>query len=315
MNLRGKTLVAATLALAALGAVGVRLRLPFGPVVESGGRPAPESSSAARAVRRSVTSSSSPPTTSSDRTGAPLAALTPKTSTENSARLAAEINEAFNSLSVERLNFALSQLLPTLIQEDPPAAARLAETLTEPNLRGEVMYVVARLWGKKDAESALAWAGALPIEYERDAAVTDAAADLAQQDPARALALSARSFRIDQPNPVLADLAQRWAEKDFPAALAWTTTHSASPQRDEMLARLALIEARRDPPAAAQLALAEIQPGPTQDEAVISVLHQWAQHNHADASTWAARFPDGPLRDRAIAEVNAVAKFRLAAAP
>lgn len=269
---------------------------------------------AAVSTRQSGNESPLPPTARAGNSSASTIVTTQQTSAETAARLSAEICAAFNSLSIERLDFALTQLLPALVREDAPAAARLAESLTEPNLRSEVMYLVARLWGKKDAESALTWAGELKIEYEREAALTDAGADLARENPARALELSARSFRADEPSPVLENLVQQWAEKNLPAALAWTFAHSAGPQRDELLARLVLVEARRDPPAAAQLVVNEMRPGETQNEAAVSVLHQWAQRNLPDALAWAERFPESPLRDRAIAEVNSTAKFRLAAA-
>jgi hypothetical protein len=254
------------------------------------------------------------PATRSDITEESTAAEFRPAVRKSVARLTAELCDAFNSLSVDRLRFALTQLLPALVEEDAPAAARLAESITDLNLRGEVIYLVARLWGKKDVEAALTWAGALKIEYEREAALTDAALELAREDLSRALQLSARFFREDEPSPVLENLAQRWAENNFPAALAWTLANSTGPQRDELVARLALVEASHAPRTAAQLVVDEMRPGESQNEAAISVLHQWAQRNVSEAVAWVERFPDGPLRDRANAELKSVAKFRLAAA-
>lgn len=238
----------------------------------------------------------------------------PQSSADAVGHLTAQIVDAFDSLSIERLNFALTQLLPALVRADPPAAARLAESLTEPNLRAEVMYLVARQWGQFAADEALAWAGGLKVEYEREAALVDAGSDLARENPARALELSARSFRTDQPSAVLENLVQRLAEDRFPAALAWILEHSAGAQREELLARLAWVEARRDPPAAAQRVVDHMRPGDTQDEAVISVLHQWARHDASAALAWVERFPASSLRERAIAELNAIVRSRLASA-
>lgn len=234
--------------------------------------------------------------------------------TSAAERLTEEIREAFDSLSVEPLKFALAELLPALVKEDAFAAARLAESMAEPSLRGEVMHIVARLWGKKDPENALAWAGALKVDYEREAALADAGEDVAREDPAGALQWIARSLPADGPSAILENLAQRWAEKDFAAAQAWIAAVSAGVQREALVARLAYVRARDHPEVSVRLVVEEMQPGDAQNEALVSVLHQWAQRDFSSAAAWVDRFPESSLRKRSIAELNAIAKYRVRAA-
>ena len=47
----------------------------------------------------------------------------------------------------------------------------------------------------------------------------------------------------------------------------------------------------------------QMEPGPMQNEAMLSVLHQWAKSDLAAASDWAGNLPTGVLRDRAMNEL------------
>jgi hypothetical protein len=103
------------------------------------------------------------------------------------------------------------------------------------------------------------------------------------------------------------DIALTWAGKDLADALSWAASQPAGNQRDEIMARVAFMESRTAPEAAANLVIDEIPPGPAQDEAVISVLHQWAIQDFASAKAWAELFPSGPVRERALAELSGIA--------
>ena len=58
------------------------------------------------------------------------------------------------------------------------------------------------------------------------------------------------------------------------------------------------------PLAGARLAVADISPGPARDEAMISVLHQWALRDPETAKAWADSFRDDKLKTRALAEIQ-----------
>ena len=57
------------------------------------------------------------------------------------------------------------------------------------------------------------------------------------------------------------------------------------------------------PEEAGRLITREMAPGPLQDEAAMTVLHQWTRTDAGAALAWAESFPPGGLRDRALEEV------------
>jgi len=74
-----------------------------------------------------------------------------------------------------------------------------------------------------------------------------------------------------------------------------------------LMARLAYVQSQTDPASGARLAVKEIAAGSVQDEAVISVVHQWALRDLAGAQAWVNKFPEGPIRVRASTELIGVA--------
>ena len=103
---------------------------------------------------------------------------------------------------------------------------------------------------------------------------------------------------------LLTTLVLRWAEQDFAGALGWVRAQARGTVRDQTLARLAYLRARSDPLAAARLVVADIAAGPARDEAIISVVHQWALQDAEAAELWARSLTNEPLRQRALAEVE-----------
>jgi hypothetical protein len=103
---------------------------------------------------------------------------------------------------------------------------------------------------------------------------------------------------------LLASLVNQWAIHDFDGAHAWIKTQETGVWRNDMLARLAYLRAQTDPLAATRLAVADISPGPARDEAMISVLHQWALRDSETARAWADSFRDDGLKTRALAEIQ-----------
>lgn len=75
------------------------------------------------------------------------------------------------------------------------------------------------------------------------------------------------------------------------------------------MGRLAYVQSQNEPAAAANLVLEQIPPGPIQEEAAITVLHQWGGRDLASATAWADQFPPGTLRDRAEAELRGLAAY------
>lgn len=127
---------------------------------------------------------------------------------------------------------------------------------------------------------------------------------LAETDPRAALLAASTQDLGPASTYVRGNLLQRWAERDFTAALAYADDFRPGPDREEMLGRLALLLAASLPAEAADIVAQDMAPGATRDEAAISVLHRWARADAASARTWAATFPPGRLRERALREVE-----------
>jgi len=137
---------------------------------------------------------------------------------------------------------------------------------------------------------------------------------LAQTDPADAVKV-AQELRLDkQPTAVMEDLVQQWAGSDVAASLALVQDQPTGAQRDEFTTRVAYVMSKSDPSDAATLVMSQMPPGSARDEAVMAVLHQWANQNFAAAANWAKDSITGPLQERALNELNGILNYRQALA-
>ena len=127
---------------------------------------------------------------------------------------------------------------------------------------------------------------------------------LAEHDPLAAMDMALAENLCATDPGLLTSLLVQWAARDFAAAHDWIRQQEAGGWRDDLLARLAYLRAQTDPLAAARIVVSDIAPGPRRDEAVISPLHQWALRDPESAAAWAGAMPDGPLRERALAEIR-----------
>jgi hypothetical protein len=226
------------------------------------------------------------------------------------AALLTQIQTALASTNLDDREIVFTNLLAALVQTDPLAAARFAETNNLGDTHNLILHRVAQLWAATDAAAALNWAATLSDAGERDAILTDVCLEVAATDPAEAVKTRSQFLTDTNPNSGLEALAQRWAEKDFPAALEWALTRAAGEQRDQLIARLAFIQSQTSPIEAGTLAVQNIPPGEAQTEAVMAVLHQWGLRDLPAAQQWVAQFPDGDLRTRAINELEGIAKYQ-----
>jgi hypothetical protein len=138
--------------------------------------------------------------------------------------------------------------------------------------------------------------------------------ELAERDPRAAVILALDTLPSDSHPGLLPNLTAQWAACDFRAAHEWVLQQRPSEWRNSLMARVAYIGSQSDPAAAARIVVEEISPGWQQDEAAISVLHQWALHDLNTAAAWAGAFPAGSLRTRALAEIEGFRKSRQMAA-
>lgn len=100
---------------------------------------------------------------------------------------------------------------------------------------------------------------------------------------------------------------RQWAGIDFAAAFDEAERQPPGIAREELFGSLALIVAQASPAEAAAMAEQDMVPGPVRMETALSILHQWAVTDLEQAAVWAATFPQGPQRERAIRELEGVA--------
>jgi hypothetical protein len=191
-----------------------------------------------------------------------------------------------------------------------------AQTNTQENLKTKLetrRELMARLrdWAARDLNGALAYVSQMPEGDERDAAMQAVCFGLAQKNPARAVELAQS---LDQPQAVMEDIVQQWATTDLKSALVWANDQPAGDQRDQFFARTTFILSQTDPSDAASLVMEQISPGAAQDEAIMTVINQWANKDLKAAASWVQTFPDNPLRERALNELQGVADYQQALA-
>jgi hypothetical protein len=129
---------------------------------------------------------------------------------------------------------------------------------------------------------------------------------LAERDPLAAIDMAlAHNLCADDPG-LLGSLLLHWARQDFSAAHEWTRRQESGDWRDDMLARLAHHRSQSDPVAAAEIAATEIVATRARAEAILSVVHQWAEQGPEAALAWSARLADADLRRRVLDDIAAV---------
>ena len=159
-----------------------------------------------------------------------------------------------------------------------------------------------REWARTHPSEALAWVLSSGEGPQHDTVIEMVCALMAETNAAQAVAL-AEQAGTNCAN-LLENMALQWAEQDQAAASAWALNQAKDEQRDRLLSRIAFVESKNNPAGAARLVVEEMLPGDSQNEAVISIMHQWALRDPNAAMAWAQAFPGGSLRERAIQEVQ-----------
>ncbi len=169
-----------------------------------------------------------------------------------------------------------------------------------------------RDWARDFPDEALTWLQNAPDGPQRETIAEMVCLQLAQTNPVEAVALAERclSATNNMLQNVLDNVAQQWAEQDTQAARAWAMAQPPGEQRDRLFGRIVFVQAQTNPEEAAWFVAEQMLPGADQNEAAISVIHQWAQQDAAAAMAWAESLPED-LHERAINEVNNVSAHSL----
>jgi len=131
---------------------------------------------------------------------------------------------------------------------------------------------------------------------------------LAERDPRAAVILAINTLAYETQPGLLENLTAQWATHDLQASHDWVLQQEPGEWRDGLMERVAFIGSQSNPVAAARIVTQEMTPGQIQTETAISVLHQWALRDVNAAAAWAATFPEGPLRQRAMNDIEGIRK-------
>jgi len=198
--------------------------------------------------------------------------------------------------------------------KDPRTVLNAARGQASFDVRDQSTRRLLETWTQQAPTEAIAWATAFTDAEKRQAALEIVCLDLAQSDPRRAVDTAIDTRVCDTAPGLLSNLTAQWATRDLAAAHDWVRQQEAGDWRDELTARVAFAGAQSDPATAAQMVVTEMASGPQQEEAAISVLHQWALNDLEAAAAWANSFPAGSLQKRALAEIEGIRKSRQTAA-
>ncbi|HLZ97388.1 MAG TPA: hypothetical protein VKP66_05525 [Steroidobacteraceae bacterium] len=187
----------------------------------------------------------------------------------------------------DRRDLVLSELLARLVGNDAPAAARIAELEDNGYMREAALRVVAQNWTRRDPIAAINWAASLGDQEERDAALANAALELAISQPQLALQALGRRSAPPSPDSTLAGVVQQWASNNFTTAYAWVDAQPSGPDRDALLARLVFARAEQHPADAARIANIAFSADASRLDAIASIAVRWGAQDPMAVREWA----------------------------
>ena len=201
----------------------------------------------------------------------------------------------------------LRELAVCWVKTNPENALKFATELPAGEAGSSFLRDLLVAWAKSDAAAALQWSDQRPAESDRRTTRETICIAVAEADPRHALELAVgHDADQDESGSLLESLTMQWAEVDLESALAWVKEQPGGEWHDRLIARAAFILSKSDPHAAACSVAGDMESGPRQTEAIISVLHQWAKLDVERAAAWVEDFPPGDLRDRALGELGSV---------
>jgi hypothetical protein len=221
---------------------------------------------------------------------------------------AQDISTAFSGIVGEtdcvRRDARLLALAGRWIDASPEDALGFAFGLPPGEVRDTFLRQLCVGWARKDAEEALAWSDRLDHAADRRRVRETICHAVAESDPRLALGLALRHGTDgDGSDGLLENLSMQWADREPAAALDWVRTQPGGEWHDRLMARVAFVLSKSDPYSAACRVAEEMEPGPAQTEAILSVLHRWTAVDPRAAADWVRDFPPGSLRDRALGEL------------
>ena len=219
-----------------------------------------------------------------------------------------EIPSVLASLQSESRTNHAEELSKRLIRRwaetDVQAAARWAEGQPEGNSRGAAVNEVATEWANQNFGAAAEWARQLPSEAEQFESLRTIAFEVTQSEPMEAMRLAVEMPPSAQRDELIRHATMEWASQDATSAARWARQITDATLRAQVLTSVALAWADQDPRSAATLVATELPSGRVQSDAAVGVVERWVQVQPEAAAAWVQGFPEGPLRETAMANLR-----------
>lgn len=208
------------------------------------------------------------------------------------------------------LSFLLEHDLPHYLAQDPAAVAQALDQSGAGPDRELILRRVSRLWAGQEPAQALRWAASLADQHERELLISEVCVVWAETDPRKALEVAA-SQSGDNRSETIRTIVYNWTSRDLGSASFWVLAQTSDELRSQLVQLVAIKRAESHPKEAAQLVLDQIPAGDRRNEAIISVLHQWALRDPQSAKAWVALFPpESSIKERAVRELVNLEAFR-----
>ncbi|HSC15403.1 MAG TPA: hypothetical protein VLI71_09820, partial [Gammaproteobacteria bacterium] len=182
---------------------------------------------------------------------------------------------------------AESAALQQLSERDPLAAVRYVEQMRAGPERDQMTQIVARNYGKRDAEAALAWARSQP---GRNNLVASVIAGIAEQDPHRALDLALALPPMERDTAVqFVTMTAARQDSDVEAIANRLVALDDSQLHDSIAFNVVSMWAMRSPDTAMSWLLANGQSAPP--SLFMQMGHQLAMRGPSDAIAYTSQVP------------------------
>jgi len=219
-----------------------------------------------------------------------------------------DIDATLNALARNGRNPAGLLLADLLVQRwasnDLSSAESWASNLPDGTFGEMVCREVTTAFAKKDLAGAISWIEQLPESGNRRAAQLSLSAEAAIQNEATtAISLLTNLPPTPERDELLNYSACQWAQKNSKDAVAWLDGLGNTKLRDNIVNNLVEAWAVQNPFYAAEFAAASTPTIQIRDDVVLDVVRFWATSQPQQAATWVERFQEGPLRDKAFANL------------
>ena len=195
------------------------------------------------------------------------------------------------------------RLMRRWAENDSKSAADWANKSLTGSFRQEAMNSVVTVWANQRLPDAVKWARELPETDLRTGTLITIAYEAARTEPVEALRLASEVSADETRNDLISHTARQWAAHAPEEAVRWASQIADTGLRERVVASIASTWGEVDPFAAATLALNSLTPGRNQDDAVVSIVQQWAQKSPDEAAAWVIGFPAGTVQNTALTEL------------